>query len=127
MERRQFIMVSLSGAAIVALPVSFYCCSDTQDDRILSKPLLLSDIWDYQTIANIGKRYQELYPKENSERKLVELLSKDISVAKNDLPGLITSRIKEDYKTGKIVTIDGWILSITESRQCALFSLTQPK
>ena len=36
-------------------------------------------------------------------------------------------RIKEDYETGNIVTIEGWILSATEGRQCALFSLIQTK
>jgi hypothetical protein len=36
-------------------------------------------------------------------------------------------QIKNDFGTGNVVIIDGWILAITEARQCALFSLTGPK
>ncbi len=127
MERRQFTLIAMSGAVTVAIPMVLYGCSDTQYDRTLAKPILLSDIWDHQAISRIGKLYQEQYPGENTERKLVKLLSVGKSKDKNDFPESITSRIKEDYKTGKIVTLDGWILSVTEGRQCALFSLIQPK
>lgn len=127
MERRQFILVALSGAAIVTIPMCFYGCSDTRYYGMLAKPILLSEIWDHQAIYRIGKRYQEQYPGEATKEKLVELLSIAMSKDKNDIPESITSRIKEDYKTGKIVILDGWILSVTEGRQCALSSLIQPK
>lgn len=33
--------------------------------------------------------------------------------------------IREDYATGKVLTINGWVLSQTEARQCALYSFTK--
>lgn len=127
MERRKFTFVVASGVATMIIPIGFYSCSGTEYDSAVAKPILLSNIWDTQIIVEIGELYQKQYPKENTEQKLVELLSEDISMGKDDISASITSRIEEDFKTGKIVTLDGWILSVTEGRQCALFSLIQPK
>jgi hypothetical protein len=127
MERRKFIFVAASGVATMIIPIGLYNCSDTKYDSTVAKPILLSNIWDTQIIAEIGELYQKQYPKENTEQKLVGILSEGISMGENDISASITSRIEEDFKTGKIVTLDGWILSVTEGRQCALFSLIQPK
>jgi len=35
--------------------------------------------------------------------------------------------IKNDFETGNTVIVDGWILSRTEARQCALLSTINPK
>lgn len=127
MERRKLIILAAVGAATVAIPSWYYSNSVPDYDPSLAQPLLLSSIWDSETIAEIGKRYQKQYPKENSERKLVKLLSESTPTDKDPITASIEWRTKEDYKTGNIVTIDGWILSETEGRQCALFSLIQSK
>ena len=75
----------------------------------------------------MGERYLRQYPQENTGQKLVELLTEDVSRKQSDFLESISSRIKEDYKNGKTVTLDGWILSVTECRQCALFSLTRSR
>jgi hypothetical protein len=33
--------------------------------------------------------------------------------------------VREDYVAGKVLTINGWVLSLTEARQCALYSLNK--
>jgi len=33
--------------------------------------------------------------------------------------------VKQDFGNGKIAVVDGWILSVTEARQCALYSLEE--
>ena len=33
--------------------------------------------------------------------------------------------VHDDFDDGRTVVVDGWILSATEARQCALYSLTQ--
>jgi hypothetical protein len=35
----------------------------------------------------------------------------------------ISSVIHDDFEKGRTVVLNGWILSLTEARQCALFSL----
>lgn len=127
MERKKFLKVVVSGATALVVPMGLYNCSDTPYDRSLAKPILLSTIWDAQTISEMGERYLKQYPQENTERKLVELLTEGDFMEQSDFSESVTSRIGEDYKTGNTVTLDGWILSVTECRQCALFSLTRSK
>jgi len=34
----------------------------------------------------------------------------------------IDDRIRDDFGAGRTVVVDGWLLSVTEARQCALYS-----
>lgn len=127
MERRNFIILASVGAVAVAAPIWYFNYSSIGYDKSLTKLLLLSNIWDTETITEIGQRYQQKYPNENTERKLIKLLSDDISTENGLTDASIAKKIKEDFKKGSTVTIDGWILSTTEGRQCALYSLTNLK
>lgn len=127
MERKKFIFITAVTAAIVAIPAWYYNSGGSEYDQSLIKPQLLSNIWDAETIIEIGKIYLKQHPGETDESRLTKLLSESISLEKGAIVAFINQKIKEDYKTGRIVTIDGWILSVTEGRQCALYSLTQPK
>jgi hypothetical protein len=35
----------------------------------------------------------------------------------------IDDTVHEDFASGRTVVVDGWVLAVTEARQCALFSL----
>ena len=35
----------------------------------------------------------------------------------------IAQQVRDDFAAGRTVVVDGWVLSATEARQCALFSL----
>jgi len=37
----------------------------------------------------------------------------------------LAKKIQQDFQQDKTVVVDGWVLSRTEARQCALFSLTE--
>ena len=119
MKRRNFIIIGTAGIAAAALPAAFYFLRDVEYDPALADPQSLSLIWDTETITDIGNKYRLQIPSEKSERSLVKLLD----VPGSDLEQIIT----KDFESGNTVIIDGWILSKTEARQCALFSLTAPK
>jgi hypothetical protein len=38
----------------------------------------------------------------------------------------ITGKIKADFAAGRTITLEGWVISITEARQCALNSIQMP-
>jgi hypothetical protein len=40
----------------------------------------------------------------------------------DDLRALVAARVREDFESGETVQVDGWILSCTEARLCALAS-----
>ena len=127
MKRRNFILLTAAGTATIVLPTWYYKFRDLEYDQILTEPELLSYIWDDNTIQEIGKTYRDQYPDENSERVLVTLLSSGDLSDTGSIAKSLQQQIKEDYKAENIVMLDGWLLSLTEARQCALFSLTQVK
>lgn len=90
-------------------------CSPVSAD---ANPASLAQIWDTQTIIAIGNRYRELFPDESGQHTLASFLQVREGVDSEE-------RAKNDFSQGKQVMVDGWLLSITEARQCALFALNQ--
>ena len=125
MKRRNFVLLGTAGAALIAIPSWYYKYRDLDYNQLLTEPELLSHIWDTNAINDIGKIYREQYPDENSERKLVNLLMPSNLTDTPSITEALQKQIRDDYKTREIVMVDGWLLSTTEARQCALFSLTQ--
>ncbi len=123
MKRRQFILKSAGGLAIVLMPALILQSCKTKYDSSLALPQQLTFIWDVTTMIAIGNQYQQQFPDESNERKLVKLLMKDVPDKKDNSINM-EEKVIEDYKRDKTVLLDGWILSETEARQCALFSIT---
>lgn len=81
--------------------------------KTLETPDFLSHICDAATLRQLGAAYRARIPAEASPEKLIELLKSGVS----------PQAIKADYANGDIITLKGWVLSRTEARQCALYSL----
>jgi hypothetical protein len=68
-----------------------------------------------------------LVPGENSSAKLTSLLTNGSPVTATTAPDAVQTyfdtKTKDDFEQGHTVVVNGWILSQTEARQCALFSL----
>ena len=127
MKRRNFILLGAAGFAAVSIPTAYYFLTDIEYDQALADPQLLSLIWDTETIKKIGNQYRLQMPSENSERPLVKSLKAAASEASLANSSNLEEVIKKDFETGDTIIVDGWILSRTEARQCALFSLIEPK
>jgi hypothetical protein len=117
MKRRDFIITTIAGVGVISAS-AYYVFRDVEYDAPLADPQSLALIWDAKTINDIGNQYRINNPDEASPRTLVKLLN---TTTPND------ETIKNDFATGKIVIVDGWMLSLTEARQCALASTQQPK
>lgn len=125
MKRRQFILWSGLGISAIAIP-TWYFKFYTPYDQLLIEPELLSHICDAATIGIIGDAYRKKFPNENDELKLAKLLSDHNSTKESTKTiEVLRQQIIKDYTQNNTVMIDGWVLSKTEARQCALFSLTQ--
>ncbi len=131
MKRRAFIVT----ASIVAagLPLAYYISKKTGQVNPLTKPDLLSAFCEEVTLKEIGVNYRNLVPQENEKQKLIDLILEDGDGNKinpsnwKKIEGFLVKKIHEDFLANKVVDIKGWVLSITEARQCALFSLTPNK
>ncbi|HEV8507707.1 MAG TPA: hypothetical protein VGQ53_19990 [Chitinophagaceae bacterium] len=132
MKRRSFIQLSLySGAAIT---ISFFGCGTGSEvaNKPWVQPQLLSHICDARTVREIGASYRQRFNSENHEKQLINILLTDstnkiVPLSSEDtlINSLLEQKIQKDFETGNTVIIRGWILSVTEARQCALFSLTK--
>lgn len=125
MKRKTFIFLTVAGAATLAGP--FAGCRHYSDTLIntLGQPDFLGHICDAKTIGDIGSAYLTAFPDESHKTHLIEILLKDIPGGQNDprLPRWIQHQVGHDFETNNTVTIHGWVLSRTEARQCAIFSL----
>jgi hypothetical protein len=66
-------------------------------------------------VRDIGVEYRRLVPAENDPLCLrAAILASRMSIARV---------VRRDFTTGRTVLVNGWVLSATEARQCALFSL----
>lgn len=132
MDRRTFVWVSLGGAASTFLPLLSCNSGDPELRGKLSSPHSLSHMHDTTTLRELGEKYRQLVPGENRESRLVDLLLTNVQgerVPRSSdslfLQDLLKEKIEYDFMTGNTVVLQGWVLSTTEARQCALFSLAQ--
>ena len=134
MKRRHFIFYTVFSTAAVSIP--FLNCSspDQELDKKLAMPETLAQTYDEKTIMEIGQAYGKTYPDEYSISDLEKLLTKTEtgkSIAGSETAEMINSTlnemVKKDFQTGDTVVLNGWILSKTEARQCALFTLIKTK
>ncbi|MFB9841600.1 hypothetical protein [Mucilaginibacter ginsenosidivorans] len=122
MERRAFVRLSAYTALVLAIPLADGCKTNPNDP--LSQPFLFSRIADIKTLREAGMAYRKLAPHENDPTSLRQLLSegKPTTDAKL-LTTLLNRQVKQDFASAKVITVAGWVLSVTEARQCALFSI----
>jgi hypothetical protein len=91
---------------------------------------MLLRIGAHRLIREIGDAYRDLNSRENDADRLASLIRADLpeGVATNQSPGsklyaALDRQIRSDFKHGRTVELRGWILSVTEARQCALYSI----
>lgn len=122
MERRTFIHLSAYTALALTLPFAGGC--SPSPESVALRPFLFSKLADKKTIAGAGIAYRKKFPKEDDKTVLSNLLmGTDTSQNKSAIERQLNDLVLKDFKTGKTVTAAGWVLSVTEARQCALYSI----
>jgi hypothetical protein len=131
MKRRNFIALTTLSAASVSIP--FLNCGGTANEleKKLAIPQTLSRLTDESGIIAIGKAYGSMHTGEYTIKTLEQELQKNTQVntlsdtSVKDLDLLLEKNIYDDLDHGNTIVLNGWVLSKTEARQCALFSLTR--
>lgn len=131
MKRREFIGITAIGAAGVVLPAPSR--TDTSLAAILGRPQLHEIFRDERIVRDLGRHYRERVPAEDNADRLAhailgepraDLHAPDApQTARDSLRARLAEQVKRDFASGRTVTLHGWILALTEARQCALFSL----
>src|SRR5258708_39487398 len=112
MQRRTFIHLSAYTAIAITLPLMDGCNWESTD-KVLSQPLLFSNLVDVKTISETGQAYRKLFPAEDNQATLNQLLAgSNPSSDKKLIQKQLDERVGMDFKAGKTVTAMGWVLSI---------------
>jgi hypothetical protein len=123
MDRRVFVRLSAYTALALAMPFADSCTSKNENAP-WAQPLLFSHIVDIKAINEAGLAYRKMTVSEDDKSKLTMLLTAQNTITSKDaIQASLDNRVKEDFRIGNIVTVSGWVLSVTEARQCALFSI----
>ncbi len=127
MKRRNFVLVSIAGAAAVAVPSYYFWNKNDLKDDPAQYPVVLASFLEYDTLARLGESYLKRFPDERGRDTLLNALFNHKSIERDHLENYLKKQIKQDYCQERIVQLDGWIFSLTEARQCALLYLSIPK
>ena len=134
MKRRTFVLLTVAGVAVIAAPFAIWRRHSYSLAKTLGEPQFLSYICDDKTIQDIGAAYRARTPDEASQDKLISLLlasggsnhgQSNTEADDAHLIQQLDNAVREDYVAGKVLTINGWVLSLTEVRQCALYSISK--
>ena len=122
LDRRRFLQ--LTAAGMVASLIDTGCRETSQDSRALAQPALV-EMLGPERAREIGTRYRAAFPKEDTATALRAAIA---SSQRRKFPWIgrssIEEQIRDDFAGGRTVVVSGWVLSETEARQCALYSLS---
>jgi hypothetical protein len=126
MNRTEFIRLSAFAAVAISLPLLHSCHASTADDA-MANPLFLSRLFNTKQIGKAGKLYLQKTQPENSKSKLISLLADNSDIVNsNDVNAIqqyLGNKVKQDFQNDNTVLVQGWVLSVTEARQYALYAL----
>jgi hypothetical protein len=131
MKRSVFIKAAAATAIVITIPAVYFSSRRKEKRDPLLIPYVLGKFCDDNEIRSIGSGYISLMPAENNREKITELLLSDNNGKKNgqlnnsEIQELLEKKIYEEFSSSKTIKVNGWLISPTEARQCALFSLTQ--
>ena len=130
MNRRIFVKLAFWGVGAATLPF-LHCRNSGSSIKLLYRPDFLSQICDEKMINDLGIEYRKMYPKLDNKDKLVKQLMNNESgedikstMESDEIETILENKIVNDFKQLNTVIVKGWVLSVTEAQQCALFSLT---
>ena len=116
MKRRLFIQILTTTLAALAGTAS--AIMSPAGPHTVAAPALAAFLGGRDGILRIGRAYRDRFPEESDPQILTRALPSD-----TDGNTVIEERIVRDFTLGDTVLLDGWMLSRTEARQAALYSL----
>lgn len=131
MQRRNFLSLSASGIALTLLPWSLTSCDTwSKWSETLAMPTVLGRFCSTEELKKIGSAYLSKQKDEASEDALEEklLIQPDRKLfdpaSAEALQDYLSTQIENDFIEDNTMILDGWVISRTEARQCALYTLT---
>lgn len=116
LDRRQFLSAAAAGAAILTVGPRV----DHGPIPDLAHPELLLAL-GATAVREIGEAYRALVPAESDRASLETAIQADLRAASSSN----ADPVRADFAAGRVIVVRDWVLSRTEARQCALFSVRE--
>ena len=128
LTRRQALYMGLIPLAISVMPRTVATALGVGDDatREWAKSLdCFRDLFtDLGPPRAIGHQYLQSFSQERNRAFLQRAITGETQLQDaRQLRTLLAQKREQDFRTGDIAIVDGWILSRTEARACALVAL----
>jgi hypothetical protein len=132
MKRRQFVIALGAGIALWTARSHGAWARLRRGPHPDAAERLLSAVARPKNAAVVGRRYLAGHPQEADRRWLAGELGADLrrqgcDPRRTDAAGLragLARQVRADFACSRVVRVDGWVLSVTEARLCALAALT---
>jgi hypothetical protein len=121
---------------LLAGPALYYAASwkrarslgSPDDELVAAADLLIAR----DSAGVVGRAFLRRFPEESSVASLVAAIDRGRSkdsvaptrVSRERRYESLLQQIRDDFATGHVMVVDGWVLSATEVRLCALVALT---
>ena len=124
MIRRDFLKITLAATPAMALALNGCHTGAASPQEALAQPESLYGIMDKAELQAIGKAYlaQTNTTKEALQTQILGQ-NPDPGTSTSGISRQIAVTIQQDFTAGRTTILNGWVLSITEARQCALHTL----
>jgi hypothetical protein len=124
-SRRAFLAVCGLSAAAGVTAGAWKLIGGDDDDAHAVTVRVASGFTDLRSAQAVGRAYLEAHPGERDERRLVRQLRRSNGAWSRvsrpaDVRRLGAAEARRDYAAGRLATVGGWYLSVTEVRLCAL-------
>ncbi len=133
MRRRQFLQFTALGGVTIGITGIGCLHHRPAVYNILTEPSSLMQICDLKTLKEIGKTYRLQTASESYADQLMSLLLTDTTgkivsfdTDKSTIQNLMFDKVNWDFEKNNTVVVKGWVLSLTEARQCALLFVNYP-
>lgn len=129
MKRKNFLIISAVAVTAVAVSAIKLTHRRKTRDKPLEQPRILGNFCSDEDIRAIGSSYRNFAPAESKKEKLIELLLTDEngkqlnSKNNSSISDWLDARTDKEFKDDKTLVMAGWVITVTEARQCALYSL----
>ena len=127
--RRIFIATSVAILATL-FRRSLHGLRDLPIDEGLAVDLVRIFDGDQSSARAVGREYLRQTPTEASVAKLVSLICADDTEpppsvrSRQAICDWVSPKSRDDFRSGRVVKVHGWILSVTEARLCALSAIS---
>jgi hypothetical protein len=122
-DRRTFLRSAAALVVIALTPFRGLYASNSLKPRPIPPPFLAL-FKDSDAPAKIGQHYLSVFPQEADPEWLRSRVLPCDACSLDELRDHLQGAIRSDFRTRRIARINGWVISRTEGRLCALFHIT---